>query len=96
MGISDPGSGSEGTRVGLGGTMISASHTHTNARVDVDTENDVLPPYLDMVFCQSPDLEIDSGLIELFDGNTLPIWHLFLSREVWSQSSYSSAISPHI
>ena len=33
----------------FGQELIGPSHTHTDARVDIDTETDVLPPYLDMV-----------------------------------------------
>jgi len=67
----DAATGSEVTRFGFGGKLIDTGHTHTDAIVDVDTNASVWPVYRDMIYCQSPDLEIDSGLIALFD-DTLP------------------------
>jgi len=61
----------------LGGKLIATSHTHTDAKVDIDTNSSVRPPYLGMVFCQSPDLEIDSGLIALFGSNKPTGWTRF-------------------
>jgi hypothetical protein len=73
----DAATGSEDTRIGTGVTLIDTSHTHTDARVDVDTNSSVWPGYRDMVYCYNPDLEIDSGLIALFDDTPPSGWTNF-------------------
>jgi RHS repeat-associated protein len=57
--------------------LIDPGHTHTDARVDIDAAADVLPPYLEVVYCQSPDLAIDAGLIGLFDDSAPSGWTRF-------------------
>jgi hypothetical protein len=81
--------GSTTTRVGTGGLQIATNHTHTDAKVDVESE-EVWPPYLDMVYCQSPDLEIDSGLIALFDDSTPTGWTRFSALDSYFPRGYSS------
>ena len=71
------GSGSTSIGNGSGQVFISPDHTHTGAQVDVDTASNVLPPYLEMVYCQRTDLEIDSGLVALFDDSTPTGWTRF-------------------
>jgi hypothetical protein len=61
----------------LGQVVIDPAHTHTDAQVDIDAATDVLPPYLDVVYCQSPDLAIDSGLIAMFDDAAPSGWTRF-------------------
>lgn len=53
------------TQSDSGGTTASPSHTHANAMVSVDNITNA-PPYLDMVYCVNPDLNIDSGMVTLF------------------------------
>ena len=48
-----------------GGATASPTHTHTGAMVSVDNITNA-PPYLDMVYCVNPDLNIDSGMVTLF------------------------------
>ncbi len=53
------------TQSDSGGATSSPSHTHTNAMVSVDNVTNA-PPYLDMVYCVNPDLNIDAGMVTLF------------------------------
>ena len=81
--------GSTTTRIGTGGILIATNHTHTDARVDVDSAS-ALPPYLNMVYCQSPDLEIDSGLIALFDDSAPTAGPRFSALDSYFPRGYSS------
>lgn len=49
---------------------------HTNTRVDVDTGS-TEPAYLDVVYCQRPNLDISSGMIALFDATVPSGWTRF-------------------
>ncbi len=60
-----PNTGAQNTQSDSGGTTASPGHTHTNAMVSIDNVSNT-PPYLDMVYCANPDLNIASGLITLF------------------------------
>jgi hypothetical protein len=55
-----------------------------NVKADVNTTSNILLLYLDMVYCQSPDLEIDSGLIALFDDSTPTGWTRFSALDSYS------------
>jgi hypothetical protein len=57
------------------------THDAENRLVDVSTTSNVLPPFRNMVFCQSPDLEIDSGLIALFDDSAPSGWTRFTALD---------------
>ena len=48
-----------------------------DAEVYVEDNTNVWPPYKGMVYCQSADLEIDLGLIALFDDSVPSGWTRF-------------------
>ncbi|MBU1120114.1 DUF2341 domain-containing protein [Patescibacteria group bacterium] len=53
------------TQSDSGGATASPTHTHTSAMVSVDDITNA-PPFLDMVYCVNPDLNIDSGMVAMF------------------------------
>jgi hypothetical protein len=63
-------------------SVFRTSHTHTNARVDINNA-EVVPPYVNLSFCSNTDLTISSGSISLFNTN---------SSSLPSDFSYYSAI----
>ncbi|MBI4157440.1 DUF2341 domain-containing protein [Candidatus Woesebacteria bacterium] len=69
------------TRSGTTNSVTTTSHTHTGAKVDVDTASNVYPPYTKMVTCESANLDIDAGLIALFDAAVGTGWTRFTAMD---------------
>ncbi len=59
----------------------SDNGAHTGLKADISTNSSVLPPYLDMVYCNKSKLDIKSGLISQFDTTAPSGWSRFTSLD---------------
>lgn len=69
----------------------SSGHTH-NLTISANSVS-ALPPYLNMVYCQKSDLDINTGLIAIFDATAPSGWTRFTaldSKFPYGASSYGS------
>lgn len=77
------GNTSQGTSAGAasiikqGHEYISENWIHTHSLTRSFQSSNSLPPYLDMVFCKSPQLTLNEDLIALFDSSVPSGWNRF-------------------
>ncbi|MBI2356751.1 DUF2341 domain-containing protein [Candidatus Dojkabacteria bacterium] len=74
------GSSSTSTTNGACDLTMSSPGGHTGTKADVSNAS-TLPPYLDMVFCQSPSLTVNTGNIVWFDATVPTGWTRFTALD---------------
>ena len=57
------------------------AHTHTAAKVDVNTASNVYPPYTKMVMCERANLYLTAGMVALFDAAVGTGWTRFTAMD---------------
>ena len=79
-GNTDTGGNNNANVTTTGPNISPTSHVHSVTISHNATT--VLPPYLDMVFCQKNQLDINTGLIAMFDSSTPTAWTRFSALDV--------------
>jgi hypothetical protein len=58
--------------------MYGVNHDHTHTVSVITDQEEVLPPYIDMIFCQKNKLDLETNFVTGFNSSTLPTgWERF-------------------